>query len=239
MRFLLFVALVIALGVGTIKLKRKNKETMRQAFRDLADSIPDAPVPTTPMPVAEQKEPESPAYIRPREVDRKDVIIPESLPFKEAIEILMYMADKYPEEMQLAFYEPASDTTLALFEERTGIRFTEELKALYRFSNGLDIGMWSLLTFESLEQIEREYNMGYCDWAKEGDANDYLLIGDVIGDGEYLALHKESGHIFWHDEGNMTDYQTVENLLQWAIGFIYEGNIGKGDDPRIDRYLEG
>ena len=43
MKFLLFIILVIALGVGTAKLKRRNRENMKQVFRDLADSNPDAP----------------------------------------------------------------------------------------------------------------------------------------------------------------------------------------------------
>ena len=236
MKCLLFVIAIIAIGAVTIKLKRRNREVMQDTLQKVWDSIPEEPQITPPAPVPTEPVVSEPAYQPPKALDASEITIPADLPFREEIEILLYMSKKYPQEMQIEFYEPLSNTTIAMFEERTGIRLPKEVRALYRFSNGLDIERETLY-FEPLELIEREYNMGYCDWAEEGDANDYLLIGSVIGDGEYLALHKKTGHIFWHDEGDMTDYNTVENLLAWAIEFIYEGYIGKGEDARIDAYL--
>ncbi|MCR4938463.1 MAG: SMI1/KNR4 family protein [Lachnospiraceae bacterium] len=207
---------------------------MRDALQKIWDSIPEEQqvmpsAPTEPVISA-------PSYHPPEALYSNEITIPADLPIREEIEILLYMSEKYPQEVQIEFYEPVNNTTIAMFEERTGVVLPEEVKALYLFSNGLDIGRETLF-FEPLALIEQEYNMGYCDWAEEGDANDYLLIGSVIGDGQYLALHKKSGHIFWHDEGDMTDYDTVENLLHWVIEFIYEGYIGKGEDARIDAYL--
>ena len=37
--FLLFVIVVIAIGVGTIKLKRRNREKMKEYFRQKDESV--------------------------------------------------------------------------------------------------------------------------------------------------------------------------------------------------------
>ncbi len=237
MTFLLFIVAVIALGAVTIKLRRHNRQVRQESFRELWNSIPDAPqaAPPTPQPQPEPV-PSEPVFDWSKTIDASTITVPADLPFREEMELLLYMTQKYPDMMPIDFYAPLSSTTIAMFEDRTGIRLPEQVKALYRFSNGLDIERQTLL-FEPLELVEKEYNMGYCDWAKEGDANDYLLLGSVIGDGQYLGLHKASGHIFWHDHGNMTDYDTVKNLLHWAIEFIYEGYLGKGTDARVDAYL--
>ena len=240
MKFILFIAAVIALGVITIKLKRKNKETYKKALHDLfgEDIFEEPKTEAVPLPqVKEEKDEEAESvYVRPRSLDNNSVIIPEEFIFKDEFKVLLYMAEKYPEEMNLTLYDPVSELSINLFEERTGIKLTEELKALYKFTNGLDADRCTL-EFEPLEIIEREYKRGYSDWAKEGDANDYVYIGSVIGDGEYLCMEKKSGHIFWHDCGEMTDYISVENILYWLIEFVYEGNISNGDQI-IEEYLK-
>ncbi|MCR5128403.1 MAG: hypothetical protein K6B69_09915 [Lachnospiraceae bacterium] len=35
----------------------------------------------------------------------------------------------------------------------------------------------------------------------------------------------------------LTDFECVENLIAWAIEFVYDGWIGKGTDERLDKYL--
>ena len=240
MRFLLFIAAVIALGIVTIKLKRKNKERTNALLSDLINSIPEineqinAEVEIKKA-GSEKDEREEP-YIPPKEIDIKTAEIPQDSILKEQLDIILYMAEKYPDLMNLELYEGASSLSISLFEERTGIKLTDELKALYMFSNGMDIDRCTL-RFENLEIIEREYRQGYCDWAKEGDANDYLLIGSVIGDGEYLCMEKKTGHIFWHDEGEMTDYIDVGFILDWVIDFIYDGYLQNGDE-KIETYLK-
>ncbi|MBP5607877.1 MAG: SMI1/KNR4 family protein [Lachnospiraceae bacterium] len=234
MKFLIFVAAVIALGIITIKLKRENKERKSALFRDLINSIPEEKK-QEPVEAVEKKEEEEP-YIAPRSIDNKTVIVPEDNILKEELEILLYMDEKYPDLMSLELFEGAGSIAISLFEERTGIKLTDELKALYMFSNGMDVDR-STLRFENLEIVEREYKQGYCDWSKEGDADDYLLIGSVIGDGEYLCMEKKTGHIFWHDEGNMTDYISVGNILEWIIEFIYDGYLQNGDE-KIESFLK-
>lgn len=235
MRFILFIVAVIALGIITIKLKRKNRSRTETLLSDLINSITEEKE-QKPDEVKEQKSEEEELYIVPKSIDINTAAVAENSPLKENLEMLLYMAKKYPDQMGLCLYEGASSLTISLFEERTGIKLTDELKALYMFSNGMDVDR-STLIFDNLEIIERDYKKGYCDWLKEGDADDYLLIGSVIGDGEYLCMEKKTGHIFWHDEGEMTDYIDAGSIIDWAIRFIYEGYIDDGDE-KILKYLK-
>ena len=236
MRFLLFIIAVIAIGAGTIKLKQKNRQVIKNTLKEVWDSIPEEAPPVSTPPAKTEPEVPAPAPAWPKEVAHEDIVIPENLPFRKMIVDLLYMSEKYPEEMPVDFYAPINTATIAMFEERIGIRLPEDLKSLYLLANGLNIER-STLTFYPLEVIEHIYQMGYCDFVKEGDAGDYLLIGDMIGDGEDLILHKESGHIFRYDHGDLTDFECVENLIAWAIEFVYDGWIGKGTDERLDKYL--
>ena len=240
MKFLLFIVAVIALGIVTIKLKRKNKERTNALLSDLINSIPDVKEQKTEeveiKKAASEKEEKEEPYIAPKKIDIKTAEVPQDNILKEQLDIILYMADKYPDLMNLELHEGASSLTISLFEERTGIKLTDELKALYMFSNGMDVDRCTL-RFEDLDIIEREYRQGYCDWAKKGDADDYLLLGSVIGDGEYLCMEKKTGHIFWHDVGEMTDYKDVAFILDWVIDFIYDGYLQNGDE-KIERYLK-
>ena len=93
----------------------------------------------------------------------KDGVIPEDFMFKEEFEILKYMATKYPDECRIFLYEPVSITTISLCEQRMGVKFTDELKALYTFTNGMDFSLCTL-GFDFLESIERMHEIGYFDY---------------------------------------------------------------------------
>ncbi|MBR3102898.1 MAG: SMI1/KNR4 family protein [Lachnospiraceae bacterium] len=236
MKFLLFIIAVIAIGAGTIKLKQKNRQVMKNTLKEVWDSIPEESPAASVAPVKTEPKTPAPAPAWPKTVALKDVVIPETSPIKEEIENIIYMAETYPEEMNVFFYEPTNTTSIAMFEARTGIRLPDDLKALYLLTNGLDIEHATLL-FYPLEVVEQDYNLGYCDFVKEGDAGDYLLLGDVIGDGECVIMHKESGHISRYFEGNMGNFKSVKEVLFWIIEWIYEGWIGNGTDARLDEYL--
>lgn len=231
MSFLIFIAAVIALGVFTIKLKRKNAEGMNKALKELlyGDDMP---------PEAEEKpsaDSESKRYFVPEERDLGSLVIPQDFMFGEQIEMLRYMAEKYPDEVSLELYAPVSREALGMFERRNGFWLTNELKELYGFTNGLRVNNGTL-QFDSLENIETDYKTGYCDWLKDGDAMDYLLLGSVIGDGECVVMEKRTGHIFRYFDGEMTDCGDIGNVLDWVIEFVYTGHLDK--DEKIEKYLE-
>ena len=248
MGFLLFVIAIIVIGVATIKQKRKNREKFHLAWQELLNAQNDSEESTGTVddtvifPKAEMEDTAKTAATRscvmrePRNAD--EIIVPLDFLLREEMETLLYLAKQYPDEVTVDVYPPADRTEIAAFEERTGIRLTQEQKTFYQFANGLTVCNGTL-ELESLEVIENLYKTGYCDWKEEGDADDYVMIGSVIGDGEYLIMEKKTGHIFWHDEGEMTDYETVRNLLDWVIDFEYDGYCrDEAEDERIKAYLD-
>lgn len=241
MQFLLFVVAVIAIGVFTIWLKRKNRKKMEGAWKELGDKImqqaaPQTPVQSQPQPVQSSFDSQTEELLIPQTAqDLSSLVIPESLPFAEEIRILRYMCMKYPNEVQMDLYDPASEITISLFEQRLGVRLPDEVHALYGFANGMDLcGM--TLSFDSLHIIEGLYRRGYGDFVQEGDRNDYIIMGSVIGDGGAVLLEKKTGYLLRYDEGRLTNFYGVTSLLKWLIDFVFDGYIGN-DDPVIKGYL--
>ena len=99
----------------------KNKETYKKALHDLfgEDIFEEPKTEAVPLPqVIEEKDEEAEsAYVRPRSIDNNSVIIPEKFIFKDEFKVLLYMAEKYPEEMDLTLYDPVSELSINLFEE--------------------------------------------------------------------------------------------------------------------------
>ena len=177
-------------------------------------------------------------FIIPKAQDLDAVIVPKDIVIKEELEILLYMAEKYADDVDIQLYVPVSKTEINLFEQRTGIRLTEELKEFYHFSNGLD-GPIGTMNLYCLENVEGFYKQGYCDWVEEGDAEAYVLIGSCESLCEYLIMEKATGHIFWyHEDGEIRNVETIKNLLCWTIDDLYDNVRSFGEDDRINDYLE-
>ena len=248
MPFLLFVIAVIAIGAFTIWLKRKNRKTREDAWKELGNMIMQQPAQTPVQPVQAPVQPAQQQAVQssfdsqteellvPQTVqDLSSLVVPESLPFADEIRVLRYMCLKYPNEIQMDLYDPASEITISLFEQRLGVRLPDEVRALYAFANGMDLcGM--TLSFDSLHLIEGFYRQGNSCFVHEGDENDYIIMGSIIGDGGAVLLEKKTGYLLRYDEGEITNFYNVTNLLHWLIEFEFEGYICN-DDPVIKGYL--
>lgn len=60
-------------------------------------------------------------------------------------------------------------------------------------------------------------------WPKLGSldvADDVIIIGDVIGDGEELMISCESGKILSFFDGEMEEYEDFDDLLTCLSGFM-------------------
>ncbi|MBO5164001.1 MAG: SMI1/KNR4 family protein [Ruminococcus sp.] len=179
------------------------------------------------------------SFITPKEQDLDEVTVPENIAIKEELEILLHMAEKYADDLNfdISLYVPISNTEINLFEQRTGIRLTDELREFYQFSNGLDASPGTMSLY-CLENVEGLYKQGYCDWAEEGDTENYVLIGSD-GGCDYLIMEKATGHIFWYgDEGEMRDIETIKDMLCLTIDFLYDNVRDFNEDDRINDYLD-
>ena len=237
-RPIIFIAAVVGFTILLLKIARDNSKRRSEAINQLIDFAVnklDDGNKTVSNDIVVTSNEDKPKFITPKELNIEELIIPYDFMFKEEFEILKYMVNKYPDSCKITLYEPVSITTISLCEQRMGIRFTDELKALYTFTNGMDFSLCTL-GFDFLETIESMHENGYCDFEKEGDANDYVIVGDYLGCGDPIVMEKSTGTLFEfdHETGEKSDPYTLELLLCWAIEFIAED---LPEDEIINKYL--
>lgn len=193
------------------------------------------------LPIPKREEPETPAntvkrteeqktpYIPPKEQKLDSVTVPENVLFAEEMKLLLHLAKKHPDDVRLTFYEPVSASSIDAFELRNNIKFTDELKTLFLFTNGFDLSVGHI-EINSLDLIER-YLSSEWEW---GDTKHYVYIGDMIGDGEVILLDRDSGNIIANDHGEETDYGDLTTLLYDVICNFLDGEV---EDEELDAYI--
>ena len=227
-----FIVVVIYIGIFTIKLKRRNRERMHKTLEQLLKTAeppePQAPAPAPkPSPPPKPPKPPAPHYIPPKEQDLDLAVVPFGEEFSEAMELLVYLGKTYPDEVRLRLYEPVSESELLDFEEKHHIRFTQELRALYRFTDGFSL-IWGHMEIDPLRMVRRNLANKY-EW---GDTKHYVWIGSLIGDGEMILYDPDTQHIVTNDHGEETEYETLTELIDYVIELFEEI-----DDDRLQRYL--
>lgn len=115
------------------------------------------------------------------------------------------------------------------FELRNNLKFTDELKMLFSFTNGFDLSAGHI-NINSLDLIER-YLSAEWEW---GDTKHYVYIGDMIGDGEVILLDRDSGNIITNDHGDKIDYGDLTTLLSDIICNFLDWEV---QDEKLDAYI--
>lgn len=115
------------------------------------------------------------------------------------------------------------------FELRNNLKFTDELKMLFSFTNGFDLSAGHI-NINSLDLIER-YLSAEWEW---GDTKHYVYIGDMIGDGEVILLDRDSGNIITNDHGDEIDYGDLTTLLSDIICNFLDWEV---QDEKLDAYI--
>lgn len=239
-RPVIFIVAVIGFTILMLKIARNNAKRRSEAINQLIDiavkKLDDGDRVISNDNITNSAE-TRPKLTMPKERNIQELVIPEDFMFKEEFEILKYMAIKYPDECRIFLYEPVSITTISMCEQRMGVKFTDELKALYTFTNGMDFSLCTLLGFDFLESIERMHEIGYCDFEKEGDAKDYVIVGNYNGCGDPIVMEKSTGNLYSvdHEVGEKSGPWLISELLFEAIEFIADENLG--DDEIINNYL--
>lgn len=227
-----FSAVVIYIGIFTIKLKRRNRERMHQTLQELLkETEPTKPAPPKPQlaPAPKPAKPSVPRYIPPKEQDLALAVVPFGEEFSEAMDLLVYLGKTYPDEVYLHLYEPVSESELQAFEEQHHIRFTQEIRALYRFTDGFSMN-WGHMEIDPLRMVKRNLTNKY-EW---GDTRHYVWIGSLIGDGEMILYDLDTQHIVTNDHGEETEYDTLTELIDYVIELFEEI-----EDPQLEAYLKG
>jgi hypothetical protein len=240
----LLTAAAIGIGVVSIRLHSKHQETFQNRMQTILqppkpeneqeqgspEHTVKAPDPESAPAVAETEKPGRKCYIPPQELDLNAAAVPAGCLFSEAIEILLHLAKTYRDSFRLWLYVPVSAAEVAAFEQRTGIKLTEELRALYQFTNGLEWNCGYIRIME-LDQVEKHLSDRY-EW---GDSRHYVWLGSRVGDGEGIYLDLDSGNVITVFEAEVTQYDSLTEILETIIDTFVECEV---EDERMDTYLK-
>ncbi len=50
--------------------------------------------------------------------------------------------------------------------------------------------------------------------------DDYIDIGELIGDGQYLCFAKSTGKLIWYDHGDSLEYDNFKDVLNSILDLI-------------------
>ena len=145
-----------------------------------------------------ESEPSKPAgapYPVQQAMELQDVRVPDSS-LSEYFTKLVQLCKDYPQEIRAEFYAPVKLKEIAAFEKRTKLTLPKQLKDLLQTTNGFSMNYDD---FYSLQEIEYALQ----NWGPLVDESEaeYIMIADVVGDGENIVFARETGIIYWEDHG--------------------------------------
>lgn len=126
---------------------------------------------------------------------------------EKEIKTIVEMCNSLKNEYDSKFFEPVDEEAMKQWEKETGIIIPELYKEWLRFSNGAVIrGL--LAYFYGIEGFE-------LDCPEYSD--DYVIIGDLIGDGERLGFSKTTGKIVRINHGQIREYNDFAEFLNRMV----------------------
>ncbi len=141
---------------------------------------------------------------------------------KSELEQIVFLArtavnsEAYEEELlTFKFNPPASEDEINKLEADLDIVFEEDYKNFLRFSNGAILcfnaaKFYNLDDVNSLAKQEKE----------DSFPKDYIIFGEVIGDGEVLCYSKNNRNYISYFDGREILYNSFIDLLKAVIGSI-------------------
>lgn len=143
--------------------------------------------------------------------------IPNNSLTKEITKIVELCQKLEPEYLNVTakFNEPISEEELAKWENDNCITIPESCKDWLRFSNGSDI-LNGLMVSYSLSDFVIE-----CD----DISKDLVVIGNVIGDGEFICFSKGTKKIILEDHGNLEEYSCLNDIIKRIVEMM-QGKCG-------------
>ncbi len=107
------------------------------------------------------------------------------------------------------FSPPATESEIEEWENATGIQIPDSFKEWLHFSKCSCI-FGELACFYIPEKTYKS------EFVPEG----YVIIGDLIGDGEKLCFSISTGKICRFNHGRMIEFDSFKNILLWAIEML-------------------
>ena len=135
---------------------------------------------------------------------------------KEEITQIVELSKKLEDEGYYFDYDPpATEEELSSWEKENNIKIPESLKDWLRFSSYSNIRS-ELAIINGVEDFKID-----CELVPD----DMVIIGEVIGDGEFIGFSRKTGKILWEDHGNIEYYNDFNELLKEIIDMM-QGKTG-------------
>lgn len=128
---------------------------------------------------------------------------------KEVISVCDELSSEYGEDASW-FLPPASENEIIEWESERKVKIPESYKEWLLFSNGSQI-LNNTAQFYGLKQIGI-----YDEYIHE----DYIVMGELIGDGELLCFSKTTGKIIRYNHGKTIEYQDFKEVLNLILNII-------------------
>lgn len=125
---------------------------------------------------------------------------------------IVELSKKLESDYNFEYNPPATEEELSSWEKEHNIKIPESIKDWLRFSCYSHIRN-ELAVIRNVNDFEVN-----CEIVPE----DIVIIGEVIGDGEFIGFSKKNGTILWEDHGNLECYNTFKELLKEIIDMMHD-----------------
>ena len=142
--------------------------------------------------------------------------IPDNSLTKEINEIVE-IAVKLNDIHRFDFYFPATENQISTIERIINYALPEDYKDFLRFSNGMLLNSHTA-DFLNIDRIINLYNREKAEWFPD----DYIIIADIIGDGEVLCVSNKTGKFIRYFDGEETFFDSFKDVLRNIIDYIKE-----------------
>ncbi len=148
-----------------------------------------------------------------------DMFIPEipNNSLKNEINEIVDIAVKLEDIKKSVFNPPAADNEIAALEKLINYSLPVEYKDFLRFSNGMIMNNHSA-DFWEIDRIINYYLLDKAEWFP----TDYIVIAEIVGDGEILCISSVSGKFVRYFDGEETFYDSFKEALKSIIDHIKE-----------------
>jgi len=140
--------------------------------------------------------------------------IPENSLINEIKEIIN-LAIRLDGIKRFAFNYPAIDSQIIEVEKTINYTLPDEYKDFLKFSNGITLNNFTA-DFYTIDEIVSTYNVE----KEESFPEDYIIIADIIGDGEILCFSGRSGKFVMCFGCEERIFDTFKAFLKYIIKFI-------------------
>lgn len=134
---------------------------------------------------------------------------------KEELEEIILISKKLKGIKNYSFNKPADESSICKLEDAIHYSLPIEYKDFLYFSNGMTMNGFTAEFFNVEEIISLHNRKKAASFPK-----DYIIIADIIGDGEVLCVSNKTGQFIRYFDGETTAFNSFKDALRNLIEHI-------------------